>query len=74
MHNVLSYLFLICLLVLTVFPFAFCRDCENYFGKESLEPITDDDDVICVTHFSKVVPLEGGEVSVVAESTERRAK
>lgn len=40
------------------------RDCESYFGRESLEPIQDDDDVICVTHFSKVVPLEGGEVSV----------
>lgn len=40
-----------------------CSDCETYFGFESLEPITEDDDVICVTHFSKVVPLEGGEVS-----------
>ncbi|XP_050725715.1 laminin subunit alpha-like isoform X5 [Eriocheir sinensis] len=39
-------------------------DCESYFGFESLEPISEDDDVICVTHFSKVVPLEGGEIVV----------
>uniref|UniRef100_A0A0P4VVW3 Laminin subunit alpha n=1 Tax=Scylla olivacea TaxID=85551 RepID=A0A0P4VVW3_SCYOL len=39
-------------------------DCEKYFGRESLDPIMDDDDVICVTHFSKVVPLEGGEIVV----------
>ncbi|XP_071537849.1 laminin subunit alpha isoform X2 [Panulirus ornatus] len=39
-------------------------DCENFFGKESLNPITEDDDVTCVTHFSKVVPLEGGEIVV----------
>lgn len=38
------------------------RDCESFFGKESLKPISNDDDVTCVTHFSKVVPLEGGEV------------
>ncbi|XP_042212496.1 laminin subunit alpha-like isoform X1 [Homarus americanus] len=39
-------------------------DCESFFGKESLEPIREDDDVTCVTHFSKVVPLEGGEIVV----------
>lgn len=37
-------------------------DCEHYFGKESLQPITRDDSVICVTEYSKIVPLEGGEV------------
>ncbi|XP_069164876.1 laminin subunit alpha isoform X2 [Procambarus clarkii] len=39
-------------------------DCESFFGKESLKPISNDDDVTCVTHFSKVVPLEGGEIVV----------
>ncbi|XP_076046327.1 laminin subunit alpha isoform X4 [Oratosquilla oratoria] len=39
-------------------------DCERYFGEESLKPITKDDDVNCITHFSKVVPLEGGEIVV----------
>ncbi|XP_069958976.1 laminin subunit alpha isoform X2 [Cherax quadricarinatus] len=39
-------------------------DCESFFGKESLSPIQDDDDVTCITHFSKVVPLEGGEIVV----------
>ncbi|KAK6627792.1 hypothetical protein RUM44_010271 [Polyplax serrata] len=39
-------------------------DCETYFGKESLQPITKDDSVICDTQFSKVVPLEGGEIVV----------
>lgn len=40
-----------------------CRDCETYFGRESLRPITTDDSVVCETQYSKVVPLEGGEVS-----------
>lgn len=39
------------------------RDCERYFGRESLQPITKDDSVICSTEYSKIVPLEGGEVS-----------
>ncbi|KAH9634640.1 hypothetical protein HF086_000612 [Spodoptera exigua] len=37
------------------------KDCERYFGKESLQPITRDDSVICSTEYSKIVPLEGGE-------------
>lgn len=44
------------------------RVCEAYFGAESLQRITMDDDVICVTQFSKVVPLEGGEVSFPEQS------
>jgi len=40
-----------------------CRDCETYFGRESLQPITRDNSVVCETQYSKVVPLEGGEVS-----------
>lgn len=39
-------------------------DCETFFGKESLQPITRDDSVICTTEYSKIVPLEGGEVSI----------
>lgn len=38
-------------------------DCELYFGKDSTKPLTRDDDVICTTEFSKIVPLEDGEVS-----------
>lgn len=40
-------------------------DCETFFGRESLQPITRDDSVICTTEYSKVVPLEGGEVSII---------
>lgn len=40
----------------------FFRDCEVYFGKGISSVIRSDDDVICTTRFSKVVPLEGGEV------------
>ena len=40
------------------------RDCESYFGRESIKPISSDDSVICDTSFSKIVPLENGEVSV----------
>ncbi|KAF7271317.1 hypothetical protein GWI33_015789 [Rhynchophorus ferrugineus] len=39
-------------------------DCETYFGKETLHPITKDDSVICTTEYSKIVPLEGGEIPV----------
>lgn len=39
-------------------------DCETYFGAESLQPISRDDSVICTTEYSKIVPLEGGEVKI----------
>lgn len=39
-------------------------DCETYFGKDSLRPITADDNVICTTEYSKIVPLENGEIPV----------
>lgn len=39
-------------------------DCIQNFGQLSLQPISKDDSVICETKFSKLVPLEGGEVSV----------
>ncbi|KAI5729364.1 hypothetical protein M8J76_001799 [Diaphorina citri] len=39
-------------------------DCELYFGSESLKPITQDDSVTCTTQYSKIVPLEGGEITI----------
>ncbi|CAG9821860.1 unnamed protein product [Phaedon cochleariae] len=39
-------------------------DCETFFGKESLQPISRDDSVICSTEYSKIVPLEGGEIPI----------
>lgn len=39
-------------------------DCETHFGRHSLNPINKDDDVICTTEFSKIVPLENGEIIV----------
>lgn len=39
-------------------------DCIRYFGEDSYKPIVKDDSVICETKFSKVVPLEGGEIVV----------
>ena len=45
----------------------FSSDCEKFFGLDSLKPIVNDDDVTCTTQFSKVVPLEGGEVSLSGE-------
>ncbi|KAM4688948.1 LOW QUALITY PROTEIN: laminin subunit alpha-3 [Discoglossus pictus] len=39
-------------------------DCYNYFGKETKQPITRDDDVICTTEYSRIVPLENGEIVV----------
>ena len=40
------------------------EDCVKFFGNSSLEPITRDDSVTCVTKFSKIVPLENGEITV----------
>uniref|UniRef100_A0A8D8UVI4 Laminin subunit alpha n=1 Tax=Cacopsylla melanoneura TaxID=428564 RepID=A0A8D8UVI4_9HEMI len=39
-------------------------DCELYFGPDSLKPMTADDSVPCVTQYSKIVPLEGGEIVI----------
>ncbi|KAG8228153.1 hypothetical protein J437_LFUL002807 [Ladona fulva] len=39
-------------------------DCETYFGSDSFGPIVRDDSVVCETQYSKVVPLEGGEIVV----------
>ncbi|XP_066240429.1 laminin subunit alpha-5 isoform X1 [Saccopteryx leptura] len=40
------------------------RDCLERFGVQTLERITRDDDVICTTEYSRIVPLENGEVVV----------
>ena len=38
-------------------------DCNTFFGREGYsQSIVRDDSVICATEYSKVVPLEGGEV------------
>lgn len=38
-------------------------DCNTFFGRGNYsDHIVRDDSVICTTEFSKVVPLEGGEV------------
>lgn len=39
-------------------------DCLTYFGVDSHKPITRDDSVICTTEYSKIVPLEGGEIPI----------
>ncbi|XP_046433556.1 laminin subunit alpha [Neodiprion fabricii] len=38
------------------------NDCLTYFGVNSREGIKRDDSVICTTEYSKLVPLEGGEI------------
>ena len=39
------------------------EDCVKYFGVESIQPLTRDDQVICDVRYSTLLPLEGGEVS-----------
>uniref|UniRef100_H3AL54 Laminin subunit alpha 5 n=1 Tax=Latimeria chalumnae TaxID=7897 RepID=H3AL54_LATCH len=40
------------------------RDCIERFGARSIERIFKDDDVICTTEYSRIVPLENGEIVV----------
>ncbi|XP_075126694.1 laminin subunit alpha-3 isoform X1 [Leptodactylus fuscus] len=40
------------------------QDCLFHFGKDTKQPITRDDVVICTTEYSRIVPLENGEVVV----------
>ncbi|XP_044604120.2 laminin subunit alpha-5 [Equus asinus] len=40
------------------------RDCLERFGPRTLERVTRDDDVICTTEYSRIVPLENGEIVV----------
>ncbi|XP_032815544.2 laminin subunit alpha-5 [Petromyzon marinus] len=39
-------------------------DCWELFGAKTLEKIRNDDDVICTTEYSRIVPLEDGEVVI----------
>nr|XP_054958767.1 laminin subunit alpha-3-like isoform X2 [Pan paniscus] len=39
-------------------------DCLKEFGREANMAVTRDDDVLCVTEYSRIVPLENGEVVV----------
>ncbi|KAM6217519.1 laminin subunit alpha-3-like [Rhynchocyon petersi] len=39
-------------------------DCWEQFGQKANMAITRDDDVLCVTEYSRIVPLENGEVVV----------
>ncbi|XP_021120763.1 laminin subunit alpha-3 [Heterocephalus glaber] len=40
------------------------EDCMEHFGKVADEPLTRDDDVPCVTRYSRNIPLEDGEIKV----------
>ncbi|XP_058418334.1 laminin subunit alpha-5 [Diceros bicornis minor] len=40
------------------------RDCLERFGPRTLERVTRDDDVVCTTEYSRIVPLENGEIVV----------
>ncbi|KAL4665893.1 hypothetical protein H8957_012079 [Semnopithecus entellus] len=45
--------------------FAYSKvDCLKEFGREANMAVTRDDDVLCVTEYSRIVPLENGEVVV----------
>ncbi|XP_044630418.2 laminin subunit alpha-3 isoform X1 [Equus asinus] len=39
-------------------------DCLEQFGREANMAVTRDDDVLCTTEYSRIVPLENGEVVV----------
>ncbi|XP_011495348.1 PREDICTED: laminin subunit alpha [Ceratosolen solmsi marchali] len=49
-------------------------DCMTYFGIDSHTPITRDDSVICTTEYSKLVPLEGGEIPISILNSRPSAK
>ncbi|KAM6148377.1 laminin subunit alpha-3 [Erethizon dorsatum] len=40
------------------------EECREQFGKEANQRITRDDDVLCVTDFSRIIPFENGEILV----------
>ncbi|XP_072512537.1 laminin subunit alpha-5 isoform X2 [Salminus brasiliensis] len=40
------------------------RDCIEQFGQRTIERIYHDNDVICTTEYSRIVPLENGEIVV----------
>lgn len=40
------------------------RDCLERFGARTLERVSRDDDAVCTTEYSRIVPLENGEIVV----------
>lgn len=40
------------------------RDCIERFGQRTIERINNDNDIICTTEYSRIVPLENGEIVV----------
>ncbi|XP_072557894.1 laminin subunit alpha-5 isoform X1 [Paramormyrops kingsleyae] len=40
------------------------RDCIERFGQRTIQRINKDNDVICTTEYSRIVPLENGEIVV----------
>uniref|UniRef100_A0A667YBM3 Laminin, alpha 5 n=1 Tax=Myripristis murdjan TaxID=586833 RepID=A0A667YBM3_9TELE len=40
------------------------RDCIERFGQRTIERISHDNDIICTTEYSRIVPLENGEIVV----------
>ncbi|XP_061114000.1 laminin subunit alpha-5 isoform X1 [Conger conger] len=40
------------------------RDCIERFGQRTIERINKDNDIICTTEYSRIVPLENGEIVV----------
>ncbi|XP_037833033.1 laminin subunit alpha-5 isoform X1 [Kryptolebias marmoratus] len=40
------------------------RDCIERFGQRTIERINTDGDIICTTEYSRIVPLENGEIVV----------
>ena len=39
--------------------------CQRYFGPDSIQPILEEDTPICTTDYSKIVPINNGEVCTV---------
>ncbi|XP_051914619.1 laminin subunit alpha-5 isoform X3 [Hippocampus zosterae] len=40
------------------------RDCIERFGQQTIERIYNDNDIVCTTEYSRIVPLENGEIVV----------
>ncbi|KAL0613567.1 Laminin subunit alpha-3 [Plecturocebus cupreus] len=47
-------------------------DCLEEFGREANMAVTRDDDVLCVTEYSRIVPLENGEDTMIPSKSEER--
>jgi len=41
----------------------------EHFGKEANLPVRSDSDVLCTTEYSRILPLENGEVSAFRKVT-----